>query len=129
MFTYMAGKEPGEAIRILLVDDEPEGRRATKWFLEHYGYVVEDVYTATEAKARFEPGRHQLVITDNSMPDMTGVELARHIKTVSPSTPVVLYTGSANVDTEFLDDVIQKPADLRTFREVIERALGKQEVR
>jgi two-component system cell cycle sensor histidine kinase/response regulator CckA len=46
-----------------------------------------------EALRLFEPGMIDLVITDESMPGLTGTELAKAVKEKSPSTPVILLTG------------------------------------
>ena len=62
---------------ILLVDDQDGNRIMTKWFLNHFGYTVESARSAEEALAMFDPRVHDLVVTDNSMPGMTGAEKER----------------------------------------------------
>ena len=78
---------------ILLVDDARETRLMTKWFLDYVGYVVQAFSSAEDALAQFDPKIHDLVVTDNSMPMMTGVELAHIVKLRSPATPVLNVHG------------------------------------
>ncbi len=72
---------------ILLVDDLDDCRITTKWLLSNFGFAVESARNAEEALAVFNPAIHDLVLTDNSMPAMSGAELAHIIKMRSPSTP------------------------------------------
>ena len=112
---------------ILLVDDGDESRVTTKWFLANFGYAVESVRNAAEALALFDPRVHDVVITDNSMPGMTGVEMAHFINLRSPSTPVLMYTGLPPDDRSCLDLVIQRPTHLLTLKEAVQKLLAGQE--
>ncbi|HEX6138720.1 MAG TPA: PAS domain S-box protein [Casimicrobiaceae bacterium] len=79
---------------IAVVDDEPAVARYMRALLEHLGLAVvvfEDARTALEAIARGEA--LDLVISDQTMPGMTGIELARAVRASRASLPVVLYTG------------------------------------
>ncbi len=109
---------------ILLVDDRDDSRITTKWFLSNFGYGIDSVRSAEEALALFDPRHHDLVITDNSMPGMSGAEMAHVIKMRSPSTPVLMYTGLAPEDRSCLDVVIQRPSHLLTLKEAVEKLLG-----
>lgn len=106
---------------ILLVDDQDEYRITTKWFLSSFGYVVETVQSAEEALARFDPSIHDLVVTDNSMPGMTGVEMAHIIRMRSPSTRVLMHTGNSPKDQTCVDLVLQKPVHLLTLKEAVDK--------
>ncbi len=109
---------------ILLVDDQDSSRVAAKWFLNNFGFEVDSARTAEEALALFAPHIHDLVITDNSMPVMSGAELAHIIKLRSPSTPVIMFSGSIPEDQSCLDRVIQKPAHLLAVKDAAEELLG-----
>ncbi len=109
---------------ILLVDDTDDTRVMTRWFLECFGYSVTSVPSAEEALARFEPRLHEAVVTDNRMPGMTGEELARAIKSRSPNTPLVMYTGQAPKDRSYVDTVIQKPSHLLVVKEALDKLLA-----
>lgn len=109
---------------ILLVDDQDECRITTKWFLANFGYVVVTARNAEQALATFTPEIHDVVVTDNSMPGLSGVEMAHIIKLRSPTTPVIMYTGRPPADTSCLDVVIQRPAHLLVLKDAIEDALA-----
>ena len=111
---------------ILLVDDDDAGRLLTKWFLGNFGFIVHASPGANEALALFNPRIHDLVITDNSMPGMTGVEMAHIIKMRSPSTPVLMHTSTLPADRSCLDTLLQKPAGYPTLKAAVDRLLGLQ---
>jgi CheY-like chemotaxis protein len=71
----------------------------------------------------FDPKLHDLVLTDNSMPGMSGAEMAHVIKLRSPSTPVLMYTGRPPEDQSCLDLVIQRPTHLLKLKEAVDRLL------
>ena len=112
---------------ILLVDDRDDCRVTTKWFLANFGYEVDSVPGAEEALARFDPKVHDLVITDNSMPGMSGAELAHVIKMRSPTTPVIMYTGEPPEDRTCLDMVIKRPTHLLALKEAVEALLAREQ--
>jgi PAS domain S-box-containing protein len=80
---------------ILFVDDEEPLTRAGKEMLEFLGYDVVAHKCSIEAvnAFRMNPGQFSLVITDQTMPQMTGVELAKEIIAIRPDIPIILSTG------------------------------------
>jgi len=119
------GRTPAAMVRtILLVDDADECRITTKWFLANFGYTVDTVRSAEEALALFNPAIHDLVITDNSMPGMTGAEMAHVIKLRSPSTPVLMYTGHPPEDRSCVDVVVQRPTHFLTLKDAADKLLA-----
>jgi CheY-like chemotaxis protein len=120
----MARTPPAHVKTILLVDDADECRVTTKWFLTNFGYAVDAVRTAEEALALFNRAIHDLVVTDNAMPGMTGAEMAHVIKLRSPSTPVLMYSGNPPDDRSCLDLVIQRPAHLLTLKDAADKLLA-----
>jgi len=122
------GENPMPGLRtVLLVDDDDTNRITTKWFLTNFGYAVDTARSAEEGLALFDPKTHDVVVTDNSMPGMAGVEMAHIIKLRSPSTPVVMYTGKSPVDQSCLDVVIEKPTHLLSLKDAVERLLSVRE--
>ena len=109
---------------VLLVDDQDGNRIMTKWFLNHFGYTVESARSAEEALAMFNPRLHDFIVTDNSMPGMTGAEMSHVIKLRSPSTPVVMISGSPPSDQSCLDLVLHKPVHLMRLKEALESILA-----
>ncbi len=111
---------------ILLVDDRDDCRLTTRWFLGSFGFIVESARNAEEALAVFDPRIHDLVITDNSMPGMSGVEMAHVIKLRSPATPVLMCTGQRPDETSRLDAVLQRPVHLLDLKDTAERLLSEK---
>ena len=109
---------------ILVVDDLDDCRITTKWFLTNFGYAVDSARSAEEALALFDAKVHDLVITDNSMPGMSGAEMAHVIKLRSPLTPIIMYTGSVPQDQSCLDLVVEKPTHLLVLKEAADIMLG-----
>jgi CheY-like chemotaxis protein len=109
---------------VLLVDDGDQTRFLTKWFLCNLGYSVDAACTAEEALALFDPLVHDVIITDNSMPGISGAEMAHIIKLRSPSTPVLMYTGQVPRDCSCVDIVIQRPTHLLAVTRAVEDLLA-----
>ena len=86
---------PGGSETILLVDDEPMVLDMTAEMLEGLGYDVVSRTNSVEALQVFKmnPDRLDLVITDQTMPNMTGKKLAQQIMNVRPDLPIILCTG------------------------------------
>lgn len=111
---------------VLLVDDDVDTRLLTKMFLNNFGYEVDSTDSAGEALARFNPGLHDIVLTDNSMQGMTGGEMAHIIKLRSPSTPVLMCTGNPPNDRSSIDVVITKPTHLLAIKDALDKLLGSK---
>ncbi len=90
------GREHG---RILLVDDEPDIVEAEKAMLERMGYAVVANVNSVEALKVFDrkPQGFDIIITDQTMPDMTGMALAKKIIEKRADVPVILCTGYSEV--------------------------------
>jgi PAS domain S-box-containing protein len=89
--------------RILFIDDEKDLATMGNEMLTGLGYRIISKTGAREALAlfRLDPSRFDLVITDQTMPDMTGVELAKEILTIRADMPIILCTGfSHTVDAD-----------------------------
>jgi CheY-like chemotaxis protein len=107
----------------LLVDDNIDTRVLTKMFLNNFGYEVDSVDSGEAAMKQFDPEIHNLVLTDNSMPEMTGGEMAQLIKQRSPLTPVLMCTGHPPNDCSAIDMVIAKPTHLLAIKDAISKLL------
>jgi two-component system, cell cycle sensor histidine kinase and response regulator CckA len=81
--------------RVLFVDDEPSIADLGRKGLERFGYDVTIRQSSPEALELFrnDPQRFDLVVTDMTMPQMTGDELAKKILSIRPDIPIVLCTG------------------------------------
>ena len=126
----------GGSERILFVDDEAALVDIWKNLLEKLGYRVAAVTNPLGAIALFQarPEEFDLVITDFTMPRMTGIELAREVGRVRPGIPVILCTGlSGRISGPSLTEpniraVLMKPLNMRevaeTIRSVLDRGPG-----
>ncbi len=83
--------------RVLLVDDHQMARRALQLLLQQQGYGCEEADDGAVALARLEAGQAvDLIISDNQMPVMSGMELLINLKSHSrlSAFPVILYSGN-----------------------------------
>jgi len=99
-------KEPCEPLptgteRILVVDDEDVIVEMERLMLERLGYQVTARTDSLEALEAFraDPNRFDLVITDQTMPNMTGAELCRELLNIRPNIPIILCTGFSDLIT------------------------------
>ncbi len=92
---------PTGSERILFIDDEEALVEMGQELLTELGYEVTPCRSSREALAlfRLDPSRFDLVITDQTMPEMTGVELAKEILHIRTDTPVILSTGFSHLVT------------------------------
>lgn len=123
--------------RILFVDDEAALANAGKHLLESLGYEVVIRTGSKEALELFnaQPDRFDLVITDMTMPGLTGDELARVMMQIRSDIPVILCTGfSARINEEkslalgiraFITKPVLKRQLGETIRKVLDDASGK----
>ena len=86
---------PARPQTFLLVDDDKTIVMVIKKLLEAHGYRVFSATSAEEALALFQHQSHDinLLITDVVMPKMSGTELARHVRAVRPTMPVLFISG------------------------------------
>lgn len=117
----------GGSERILLVDDEEDLIYATEKALTRLGYEVRASSSGLEALELFraQPERFDLVITDQNMPKMTGVELAQEMLRIRPGIPILLCTGFGP-DSE--EGVSLKRAQSMGIREVHIKPLERHEM-
>ncbi|MGB3221383.1 MAG: cache domain-containing protein [Desulforhopalus sp.] len=116
---------------ILYVDDEKLLIDIGKELLEGLGYTVETRASSIDAYEAFRanPGKYDLVVTDMTMPKLTGENLAIKIHELAPAVPVILCTGfSTRLNTERLKNigikqVLMKPVTLAELATAVRTAL------
>lgn len=108
-----AGESPSGKERILFVDDEVELAKVADKMLTHLGYAVSSHTSSTEALERFRdrPDRFDLIITDHTMPNLTGIDLARECLRIRPDIPIIICTGFS----ERLNEDVAKATGIRQF--------------
>jgi signal transduction histidine kinase/ActR/RegA family two-component response regulator len=117
--------------RILFVDDEPSLGRAASGLLTRMGFQVEVTNSPRDALALFRerPGQFDAVVTDLTMPGMTGLELAGQILKLQPGIPVYLMTGYTGHLTEDvvrsvgIRQLVAKPLEFRLLAQLLTNAL------
>jgi PAS domain S-box-containing protein len=124
---------PRGSERILLVDDEPSIVKMLQQSLERLGYMVTIFTSSMEALEAFRtsPDTFDLVITDMSMPTMTGDKFAEEIKKIRSDVPVILCTGFSDqikirTGTDMqINAFLMKPINKAKLAKTIRRVLGR----
>ncbi len=117
--------------RILLAEDEQAMREYLARALEKSGYDVVSVDRGTEAAPLLESEDFDLLLTDIVMPEMDGIELARHCSKVSPRTQVMFITGFSGVVLRAGQSlpnakILSKPFHLKDLVLEVERLFVKE---
>ena len=120
----------GEAV--MIVDDERSLVMFAEETLAELGYEPTGFDSSVDALQAFsaDPRRFDLVLTDETMPDLSGTELAREIRRLRPDIPIVLMSGYSGAQlTERahavgVSDVLRKPLVSRNIAEPLARALA-----
>ena len=109
--------------KILLVDDEAQITIMMKQMLEHLGYGVTARTSSLEALEAFasKPEKYDLVITDQTMPNMTGDVLAEELMHIKQDIPVIICTGFSEMITE-------EKAERKGIRALLMKPVVKQEL-
>jgi len=117
--------------RILLVDDDKDVRQVFAELLTRSGYRVD---TAEDGEAGWKkldtpgyaPDGYDLLITDNQMPNLTGVELIRRMRPGRPALPVILASGTAPAYDETLQPgvLLRKPFTFDHLLQTVKKMLN-----
>jgi CheY-like chemotaxis protein len=118
---------------ILFVDDEAFQADIAKQMLSRLGYRLTTCTSSVEALEFFRqsPEKYDLVITDMTMPHMTGDVLARELITIRPDIPIIVCTGySDRVNTEIAGEIgirelVMKPVVMKDIAHTIRRVLDE----
>jgi PAS domain S-box-containing protein len=121
--------------RALLVDDEPSVLAVTRETLQSWGLAVEACASADAAELAFERahGQFDLLVTDQAMPGVTGIDLAARLRRRRPELPWVLVTGFADADTVArarrlgVRAVLTKPVERNVLRAAVAAVLAERE--
>lgn len=119
--------------RILFVEDEEILAKMGKEMLEMIGYTVIAHNRSLEALETFlnQPDQFDIVITDLTMPGMTGIDLAQRILRVRPELPIILCTGYSNVVSEAsakaigIREFVLKPLAMSSIAQLIRKVIDE----
>ncbi len=120
------------AEHILVVDDEPGIRDSLQKILEREGFTVTITDSGTEALDKVRSEHIDLILSDVMMPKMSGIELLRAVKAISPAIEVVMMTAFGTVENavecmrEGAYDFIPKPLKRAVVVSSVQRALERQ---
>lgn len=113
---------------VLLVDDDDSVRRAYSASLKRAGHAVDVAWDGAEALERLRAGAFDVIISDISMPRMSGIEFLRAVREHDLDVPVVLMTGGPELDTAIHAveygalRYLAKPVEPADLLEVVRRA-------
>ncbi len=114
---------------ILVVDDEPQMLIAINETLQRRGYSITSAGSGIEALCRLKEKYYRLVMTDMRMPEVSGLDLLRKVKSMAPQTPVVLLTAYGTIQNavdamrDGAFDYLLKPFSAEALESVVRRAL------
>ncbi len=122
--------------KILFIDDEPSIVNMARQMLERLGYEVVTKISSIEALELFrsKPDQFDLIITDMTMPSMTGDKLVKEILNIRPDMPTIISTGfSDNIDADKIKEIgttdyFEKPFDKRSFAIKVRSVLDGKKV-
>ena len=110
---------------LLFIDDEPMLAELGQAMLERLGYQVTTRTNSLDALVAFQnqPESFDLVITDQTMPGMTGIDLARRILQIRPGMPIILCTGYSSL----ISEEMAKAAGIKgfAFKPLAKKDLGE----
>ncbi len=127
------GKLATGSERILLVDDEPLIVSLSTSMLEGLGYEVTGITDSLEALALFQadPQAFDLLISDQTMPGITGAELSYKILKIRPEMAIIICSGYSSIFTEDeamamgIKNYLQKPATMKQLSRMVRETLDK----
>lgn len=110
---------------ILLVDDDAQIVSMVQQMLKSLGYTVTASTIGLEALEAFraQPDIYDLIITDKFMPKMTGIELSVKLLRIRPDIPIILLTGSNEINATGIRKCILKPVSIKELDRAIRQVM------
>jgi len=112
---------------VLVIDDEPDMQLALRHALKKNGCDVQCVGNGAEGLKRFREEKFDLVITDMRMPEMSGMQVLKGVKAVSPNIPVIMMTAYGSINRAVAamkagaTDYLLKPFSLETLTATVQK--------
>lgn len=131
-------ENPPRKLRILFVDDDDDLSRVVKMMLERLSHHVTTRRNPFDALAELTHGKKRcdVLITDMTMPGMTGIDLARELSLTLPDLPIILSTGFGELvdedksNTAGIRHILTKPFGMQELaRAILEVANGEPEAK
>ncbi len=122
-------------IKILVIDDDVKMLELLRKVLSKRGYTVEISSKPREALEKFKSDDFDIVVSDINMPEISGLEILKQVKSMSPETIVIMITAFATVSSAVESmklgayDYIIKPFNMEEFVLIIDRAVEQISLR
>jgi len=123
----------GREARILVIEDEEQVSSALSKILSQFNHQVMVANSGEEGIRLFKENQFDIVLTDLGMPGLSGWEVCRAIKSLSPQTPVGMITGwgaqlsEEEIEENKLDFLISKPFDFNEILRLISEKMASRE--
>ncbi|MEI9864180.1 MAG: response regulator [Limisphaerales bacterium] len=121
--------------RVLVVDDEPLIRQLCTELLNDHGYEVEAAKNGADAWVALQMNGYDLLITDNEMPQLSGIELVKKLRAARMVVPVILVSGMMPVEELkqhpelHIDAALLKPFNIQDFADIVKKFSGRRAAR
>jgi len=118
-------------LKLLIIDDEADFRRATSQGLSRRGFTVSEAANGKEALEMIRQSRPDVVLLDQKMPGLSGIETLTQLRAFEPDLPVVILTGHGDYQTALagikleIIDFMQKPVDIEQLAARIRKLMEK----
>lgn len=115
--------------RILIIEDEESIARVLQLELQFEGYEAEMAHTGTEGLLRYREQEWDLILLDVMLPEMSGIDVLKRIRTTELQTPVIMLTAKSDVEDKVkgldlgANDYITKPFEIEELLARIRTAL------
>ena len=121
--------------KILFIDDDRQILSVVDQYLTRCGFDVTTESSGLQAIDRVRKDPYRVVFTDLNMPEISGLELLKKIKTIAPETEVIVVSGYGTIESAIEAmklgsyDFLQKPINFDRFKILIERIIEKQNLK
>lgn len=117
-------------MKILIADDESDVRASVGFILDRLGCRINKAINGSEAKELLKTNKYDYIFLDINMPELSGIELIKEIKTTSPNTIIIIMTGYSPMEKDFAIGLgahkhIQKPFSSAAIERINERPRSK----
>lgn len=116
--------------KILVIDDDRGIRQLLDTLLRHKGYDVLLAENGQKGLELFRQERPDVIVLDLKMPEMDGLTVLRHVRSLNLNQPVIIYSGAWTPKTEQqvralgITETVTKEAPLHRLEEAVQRALN-----